>query len=58
MSRIREKELDEVVGRRRLPNVSDRNNLPYMDALIAEIQRPKSQTLKQKTRSSVVNYKI
>ena len=34
-----QKELDEVVGRKRLPDLSDKDNLPYMEALIAEIQR-------------------
>ena len=34
-----QKELDEVVGRARLPTLEDKDYLPYMEALIAEIQR-------------------
>lgn len=34
-----QKELDEVVGRARLPTLQDRYQLPYMEALISEIQR-------------------
>ena len=32
-------ELDRVVGRNRMPEFSDRENLPYMNALISEILR-------------------
>ncbi|XP_078581189.1 cytochrome P450 2U1-like [Branchiostoma floridae x Branchiostoma japonicum] len=35
-------ELDRVVGRDRLPSVSDRANLPYMRALIDEVHRMSS----------------
>lgn len=34
-----QKELDEVVGRSRLPSFSDRQLLPYTEAVILEIQR-------------------
>ena len=33
------KELDEVVGRSRLPTLDDRPNLPYFEALISELMR-------------------
>lgn len=32
-------ELDAVVGRKRLPNLNDRNHLPYVEAVLSEIQR-------------------
>lgn len=32
-------ELDAVVGRKRLPNINDRNQLPYVEAVLCEIQR-------------------
>lgn len=32
-------ELDAVIGRKRLPNVQDRNHLPYVEAVLSEIQR-------------------
>lgn len=32
-------ELDLVVGKKRLPNLSDRNHLPYVEAVLCEIQR-------------------
>jgi len=34
-----QQELDEIVGRARLPTLEDRDKLPYMESLIAEIQR-------------------
>ena len=34
-----QQELDEVVGRAGLPTLDDRERLPYIDSLIAEIQR-------------------
>ena len=34
-----QEELDRVVGRSRLPNWDDRLNLPYFEALMAEIMR-------------------
>ncbi|XP_003723543.2 cytochrome P450 2U1 [Strongylocentrotus purpuratus] len=33
------KELDDVVGRNRLPSLTDRPNLPYTEATLLEIQR-------------------
>jgi len=32
-------ELDRVVGKDRLPDFSDRNNLPYIDAIVKEVIR-------------------
>lgn len=32
-------ELDAVIGRRRLPILQDRNHLPYVEAVLSEIQR-------------------
>merc|ERR1712098_196692 len=32
-------ELDTVVGTNRLPNLEDKHNLPYVEAVIMEIQR-------------------
>ncbi len=32
-------EIDSVVGRNRLPNISDREHLPYTEATMMEIQR-------------------
>ncbi|KZT03178.1 cytochrome P450 monooxygenase [Laetiporus sulphureus 93-53] len=32
-------ELDDVVGRKRLPNLSDRNSLPYLDCVLKEVYR-------------------
>lgn len=32
-------ELDAVIGRNRLPNLRDRNHLPYVEAVLSEIQR-------------------
>ena len=34
-----QEELDRVVGKERLPDFSDRDNLPYIDALIKELLR-------------------
>ena len=34
-----QEELDEVVGNERLPELSDRENLPYISALIKELLR-------------------
>ena len=36
-----QRELDDVVGRNRLPHLSDRPNLPYTEATILELQRSK-----------------
>ncbi len=33
------RELDDIIGRNRLPTLADRPNLPYTDAVIQEIQR-------------------
>lgn len=32
-------ELDAVVGRKRMPNMNDRSHLPYVEAVLCEIQR-------------------
>lgn len=32
-------ELDAVIGRKRFPNLQDRNHLPYCEAVLSEIQR-------------------
>ena len=34
-----QEELDRVVGRDRLPDFSDRENLPYIDAVVKEVLR-------------------
>jgi len=34
-----QEEIDRVVGNKRLPNVEDRTNLPYVDAIVKEILR-------------------
>lgn len=34
-----QEEIDRVIGKSRLPNVGDRNDLPYVDALLKEILR-------------------
>ena len=34
-----QEELDRVVGRDRLPEISDRENLPYIGAILKEVLR-------------------
>lgn len=34
-----QKEIDEVIGNDRLPTLADRENLPYVDALMKEVLR-------------------
>jgi len=34
-----QKELDMVIGNDRLPNFSDQSDLPYIDAILKEVQR-------------------
>jgi cytochrome P450 len=34
-----QKELDEVISRHRLPDFSDRESLPYMNAIVKEVLR-------------------
>lgn len=34
-----QEEIDRVVGRERLPDFSDRESLPYLDALLEEVFR-------------------
>jgi len=34
-----QQQIDEVIGRERQPSMSDRVNLPYVDAFIHELQR-------------------
>ena len=39
VQKIAQKELDEVVGRSRLPSLDDLEKMPYIEALLSEIQR-------------------
>lgn len=39
VQRKAQEEIDQVVGQDRLPNLSDRDNLPYVDALVKEALR-------------------
>lgn len=34
-----EEEIDRVIGRDRLPNVQDRKDLPYVNAIMREVMR-------------------
>lgn len=34
-----QKELDDIVGRSRLPDIDDRDSLPYITAILNEILR-------------------
>lgn len=34
-----QKELDDVVGRSRLPEIDDRDSLPYISAILNEVLR-------------------
>lgn len=34
-----QEEIDNVVGRERLPNYEDQSNLPYVDAIVKEVLR-------------------
>ena len=34
-----QEEIDQIVGGERLPRVEDRENLPYVDALVKEVFR-------------------
>lgn len=34
-----QEELDRIVGRERLPDFSDRESLPYVNALVEEVYR-------------------
>ena len=39
VQRKAQREIDEVVGHDRLPGAQDRNNLPYVDAIMREVMR-------------------
>ena len=39
VQRKAQEELDRVVGSNRLPTLSDRDNLPYVDAILKEVMR-------------------
>jgi len=39
VQRKAQEEIDRVVGRDRLPTISDRPNLPYIEAVIKELLR-------------------
>ena len=34
-----QEEIDRVIGRERLPNLTDRASLPYLEALVKELYR-------------------
>ena len=34
-----QEEIDRVIGRERLPNLTDRGSLPYLEALVMELYR-------------------
>lgn len=34
-----QEEIDDVVGRKRMPNYEDQSNLPYVDAIVKEVLR-------------------
>ena len=39
IQRKAQEELDRVVGTDRLPTFADRDNLPYLEALVSEVHR-------------------
>lgn len=39
VQRKAQEEIDRVVGQNRLPNIADRENLPYVEAVVNEVMR-------------------
>lgn len=37
--KVAQAEIDTVVGRERIPELNDRDNMPYMEALLQEVMR-------------------